>query len=135
MTDKKDKREGEAIRSRKEEKAKKATPHKRRSSLAYSGPLATKAREGFVLRWVKDELDRVKRLIEDLAYEHVTDEKGENIYRDSYDLRGKQVRMYLMQTPKELYEEGMAEKEKRNVELDPEVTGDFYGDIKKTVEK
>lgn len=104
-----------------------AAPGKRRRRASVGGhamKLAAPARAGFTRRWFNDMNNRIASA-EELAYEFVTEPGIETHDPSSRVSRivgtkanGEPLRAYLMETPYELYAEGVAEKEDRNAEVD-----------------
>lgn len=108
-----------------EVETKKPVKRRRRASVGgHSLKLSAPPREGYTRRWVNDAANRVAE-IQELAYDFV-DEKG--IKTDDPSSRvarvvgtkpnGEPLKAYLMETPDELYQEGVAEKEAHNSRID-----------------
>jgi len=107
-----------------------STPKKRRRR-AKIGEFAMKLkappRPGYTRRWVNDAANRIAEC-DELAYDFV-DEKG--IKTDDPSSRvarivgtkpnGEPLKAYLMETPDELYAEGVAEKEALNAQVDENI--------------
>ena len=104
-----------------------ANPSKRRRRASVGGhatKLEAPARPGFTRRWFNDLNNRIAEG-DDLAYDHVT-EQGIKTDDPSSRVRrlvgtkanGEPLYAYLMETPDELYAEGVAEKEARANEID-----------------
>ena len=79
-----------------------------RRTLRNLGPLASAQRPGYVRRWVNDTVHRVEDMKE-LGYSHVPDENGNPKYRMSR-AGDDTFKMFLMETPQELYDQGCREK-------------------------
>lgn len=76
-------------------------------------------REGFVRRWFNDSPGRIIRALE-AGYSHVVDERtGKNAeLLGGKDERGHPVMMFLMEIPKEFYDEDFAAKQESLNEQD-----------------
>ena len=76
-------------------------------------------REGFVRRWFNDSPGRIIRAIE-AGYAHVVDDRtGKNAeLLGGKDERGHPVMMYLMEIPKDFYDEDFAAKQESLNEQD-----------------
>lgn len=106
-------------------------PPKRRRRAKVGGhalKLLAPTREGYVRRWVNDDGNRIAEAGE-LAYEYVEDpdtkstDVGSRISRlVGTKANGEPLRAYLMETPKELYAEGFAEKEAHNRQIDEAIS-------------
>ena len=104
-----------------------AAPTKRRRRASVGGhamKLSAPPRAGFVRRWFNDLNNRIADA-EELAYDHVsepgikTDDPSSRVRRVvGTKANGEPLYSYLMETPNELYAEGVAEKEARNAEVD-----------------
>jgi len=102
-------------------------PVKRRRRATVGGfaqKLAAPNRPGFVRRWFNDKDNRLAEAF-DLGYDHVTDtgitssDPSSRISRlVGTKANGEPLRAYLMETPEELFAEGVAEKEARNRMVD-----------------
>jgi hypothetical protein len=86
--------------------------------------LAAPTRKGFVRRWFNDDGNRIDDAKE-LGYDYVTDpgikssDAGSRISRlVGTKANGEPLRAYLMETPDELYAEGVSEKESHNRQVD-----------------
>lgn len=94
---------------------------RRRSSVGgHALKLNAATRPGFTRRWFNDDGNRLADAY-DLGYDHVQDtdiktsDVGSGISRlVGTKANGEPLRAYLMETPDELYAEGLAEKEARN---------------------
>lgn len=97
-----------------------AAPTKRRRRASVGGhamKLTAPPREGYQRRWVNDTNDRLA-MMDELGYDHVSDASIKSTDAGSRVSRvvgtkpnGEPLRAYLMETPVELYAEGVAEKE------------------------
>lgn len=106
-------------------------PSKRRRRASVGGhalKLNAPSRPGFSRRWVNDTDNRIADVGE-LGYDHVTDpsiqssDTGSRISRlVGTKANGEPMRAYLMETPDELYAEGVAEKEAHNRQIDEAIT-------------
>lgn len=102
-------------------------PPKRRRRASVGGHamrLSAPAKPGFVRRWFNDDGNRIAMAI-DLGYDHVeeqgiqTDDPGSRISRlVGTKANGDPLKAYLMETPDELFAEGVAEKEAHNRQID-----------------
>ena len=98
---------------------------RRRSSTGgHALKLAAPTRDGYTRRWVNDDGNRIADS-EELAYSFVNDkgitstDPGSRISRlVGTKANGEPLRAYLMETPDELYAEGVAEKEAHNRQID-----------------
>ena len=86
--------------------------------------LGAPERPGFVRRWFNDNKNRIAEG-EELAYDFVTDKGVKSTDPSSRISRivgsgenGEPLRSYLMETPEEFYQEGLAEKEAKNRQVD-----------------
>ena len=114
-----------------------AAPSKRRRRASVGGhavKLAAPARPGFTRRWVNDTDNRIANVGE-LAYEHVTapglktDDPSSRIARTvGTKANGEPLNAYLMETPDELYAEGVAEKEALNAQVDEAIRQGRYSE-------
>lgn len=101
--------------------AAKPTTRRRRSQLGdFAMKLTAKARPGFVRRWFNDKDNRIADA-QELAYDYVTEggiqssDPGARISRlVGTKANGEPLRAYLMETPSELYAEGVDEREANN---------------------
>ena len=125
----------EAVRSRDSNNKPKLT----RKSLTNKGPLRAPSMPGMVRRYGNDTVNRIEDL-KDLGYEHVLDEKGNPIYRMTRNSEGA-FKIFLMQTPDELFEVGLKEKarivretQEAMSEPDPH-TGQYGADLSITKNK
>ena len=106
-------------------------PPKRRRRASVGGhalKLEAPGRNGFVRRWVNDDGNRIAHA-EELAYDFVTDQSikttdaGSRISRlVGTKANGEPLRAYLMETPIEEFEGGLAEKEALNRQIDEAIT-------------
>lgn len=106
---------------------KSASPPKRRRRASVGGhalKLGAPTRPGYTRRWVNDADNRIAEL-DELAYEFVhergiqTDDPSSRVSRIvGTKANGEPLRAYLMETPDELYAEGVAEKEAHNAKID-----------------
>lgn len=102
-------------------------PAKRRRRASVGGhamKLAASTRKGFTRRWFNDDGNRIADAHE-LGYDYVTEagvqssDPGSRISRlVGTKANGEPLRSYLMETPDELYAEGVAEKEAHNRKID-----------------
>jgi len=102
----------------------KPTRRRRAAVGGFALKLDAPQRPGFVRRWFNDDGNRIAQA-QELAYDHVTDP---NIKSSSSDTRtsrlvgtkanGEPLRAYLMETPVEEYEAGLAEKEVQPRQID-----------------
>lgn len=106
-----------------------STKRRRRASVGgHALKLTAPAREGYSRRWVNDQDNRIASA-QELAYDFVTDpsiqtsDAGSRISRlVGTKANGEPLRAYLMETPNELYAEGVAEKEAHNAQIDQAIT-------------
>jgi hypothetical protein len=99
----------------------KPTSRRRRASVGGAAlKLGAPARPGFQRRWFNDDKNRIADAGE-LAYDHVSEGSAQASGTDSRVSRlvgtkasGEPLRAYLMETPIELYAEGVAEREAQN---------------------
>lgn len=107
-----------------------AAPKRRRRASVGGAALKLSAppREGFTRRWVNDENNRIATAGE-LGYDHVTDKSIQSSGSDTRISRlvgtkpnGAELRAYLMETPNELYAEGVFEREQHNRMVDEAIT-------------
>lgn len=104
-----------------------AAPSKRRRRASVGGlamKLNAPARPGFVRRWFNDDKNRIADA-EELGYEHVLDTGLKSSSPGSRTSRlvgtkasGEPLHAFLMETPDELFAEGVAEKEAVNRQID-----------------
>jgi hypothetical protein len=104
-----------------------ATPQKRRRRASVGGhalKLQAPARPGYSRRWLNDEGNRIADA-EELGYDHVheaglqTSGPGSRISRlVGTKANGEPLHAFLMETPDELFAEGVAEKEAHNRQID-----------------
>lgn len=104
-----------------------AAPSRRRRRASVGGhamKLAAPVRPGYTRRWFNDQNNRIAEA-EELAYEHVTepgiqtDDPSSRVRRVvGTKANGEPLYSYLMETPDELYAEGVAEKEAHNAKVD-----------------
>lgn len=110
------------------EAAEKPTKRRRRASV---GSLALKlsapSREGYTRRWVNDDGNRIANA-DELGYDHVSDTglktsgPGSRVSRlVGTKANGEPLHAYLMETPDELYAEGLAEKEAAARQIDESI--------------
>lgn len=101
------------------------TPRRRRASVGgHALKLTAPSRPGYHRRWMNDDGNRIAEA-DDLAYDFVSDP---DIKSDSPGSRvsrlvgtkanGDPLYAYLMETPDELYAEGVAEKAAHNQQID-----------------
>lgn len=101
------------------------TKRRRRASVGgHALKLSAPARKGFVRRWFNDDGNRIADA-DALGYDYVTEagvqssDPGSRISRlVGTKANGEPLRAYLMETPNELYAEGVAEKEAHNRQID-----------------
>lgn len=102
-----------------------APTRRRRGKIGeFAMKLTAPARPGFVRRWFNDHNNRIAEG-DELAYDFVTDKGVQSTDPSSRISRlvgtqanGEPLRAYLMETPEELYAEGLAEKEAKNRQVD-----------------
>lgn len=83
---------------------------RRRSEMGPQLRLAAEEREGFVRRWVIDEPGRLDRFTKQNDYEYVLDD-GQPVRKiTGRDATGKEQYSYLLEIPKEYYEEDQKAK-------------------------
>lgn len=100
-------------------------PRRRRAKIGeFAMKLDAPQRPGFVRRWFNDNKNRIAEG-EELAYDFVTDKGVKSTDPSSRISRivgsgenGEPLRAYLMETPEEYYQEGLAEKEAKNRQVD-----------------
>lgn len=102
-------------------------PMKRRRRASVGGhalKLSAPTRPGYTRRWVNDADNRIAELNE-LAYDFVneagckTDDPSSRVAKIvGTKANGEPLKAYLMETPDELYAEGVAEKEAHNAQTD-----------------
>lgn len=98
---------------------------RRRASVGgHALKLAAPVRQGYTRRWFNDNGNRIADA-EELGYDYVTEagvqssDPGSRISRlVGTKANGEPLRAYLMETPDELYAEGVAEKEAHNRKID-----------------
>jgi hypothetical protein len=106
-----------------------AAKRRRRASVGgHALKLEAPTRAGFVRRWVNDDNNRIAKA-DDLAYDFVTDTSIQGTGEGSRVSRlvgtkpnGEPLRAYLMETPVEEYQAGLAEKEAVNRQIDDAIT-------------
>jgi hypothetical protein len=108
-----------------------AAPPKRRKRASTGGfglKLDAPARPGFTRRWFNDNGNRLAEA-DELAYEHVQDKGTKTSARGSRTSRlvgtkanGEPLHAFLMETPDELYAEGVADKEAAARTVDEAIT-------------
>lgn len=111
-----------------------AGPVTRRRRAAVGGhmlKLDAPQRPGFKRRWFNDDGNRLADAHE-LGYDHVqesgvqTSDLGKQVSRlVGTKANGEPLRAYLMETPDELYSQGLAEKEARNRLVDDAIVAGF----------
>lgn len=102
---------------------------RRRASVGgHAMKLTAPSRPGFTRRWFNDNGNRIAEAI-DLGYEHVseqgiqTDDPGSRISRlVGNKPNGDPLKAFLMETPDELFAEGVAEKEAHNRQIDEAIS-------------
>jgi len=114
------------------------TQRRRRKSVGgHAMQLSAPERPGFIRRWVNDNGNRIAN-VDELAYDHVTDKGVQSSDPSSRISRlvgtkagGEPLRSYLMETPAELYAEGIAEREQIHSQVDQALVkgGDFTGEM------
>ena len=116
--------EPEATQSETSEAEKPASRRRRSSVGGHSLKLSAPSRPGFKRRFFNDDGNRIAEA-EELGYTHVSDMKAKSPGLGSSDTRlvgtkanGEPLRSILMETPDELYAEGVAEKEAANRQID-----------------
>ena len=105
------------------------TKRRRRASVGgHALKLEAPQRAGFVRRWVNDQNNRIAKA-EELAYDFVTETsiqgtgEGTRVSRlVGTKANGEPLRAYLMETPVEEYQAGLAEKESINRQIDDAIT-------------
>lgn len=110
-----------------EVEAKTGNPTKRRRRASVGGhalKLSAPTRKGYVRRWFNDDGNRIADA-DALGYDYVTEagvqssDPGSRISRlVGTKANGEPLRAYLMETPDELYAEGVAEKAAHNRKID-----------------
>lgn len=101
------------------------TRRRRRASVGgHALKLSAPVRSGYTRRWFNDFGNRIAEANE-LGYDHVTEDGIQSSDTSSRVSRivgtqpnGEPLRAYLMETPNELYAEGVAEKEAHNRQID-----------------
>jgi hypothetical protein len=106
-------------------------PTKRRRRAKVGGhamKLLAPARPGYTRRWVNDDSNRIAQA-DDLAYDFVYEPDAQSTDVGSRISRlvgtkanGEPLRAYLMETPDELYAEGLAEKAAHNQQIDEAIS-------------
>lgn len=113
------------------------TRRRRASVGGHASKLSAPTRPGFTRRWVNDDGNRIADM-DELAYDHVTDkgvqssDAGSRISRlVGTKANGEPLRTFLMETPDELYAEGVAEREAINSQVDQAIVkgADFTGQV------
>lgn len=114
-----------------------ASPVKRRRRASVGGhalKLNAPPRPGYTRRWVNDLDNRIAQA-DDLAYDFVnekgikTDDPSSRVSRlVGTKANGEPLRAYLMETPDELYAEGVAEKEAHNAQVDEAIRAGSYSE-------
>jgi hypothetical protein len=108
---------------------------RRPSTGGHAYKLSAPSREGETRRWVNDEGNRIANMKE-LGYEFVsdtavkTDQPGSRIARRvGTQANGAPLHAYLMETPDQLYQQGVDEKEAKNSLVDQAIEAgrDFTG--------
>ena len=104
-----------------------SAPIKRRRRASVGGhalKLTAPARPGYTRRWVNDADNRIAE-IDELAYDFVneagikTDDPSSRVAKIvGTKANGEPLKAYLMETPDELYADGVAEKEAHNARID-----------------
>lgn len=104
-----------------------AAPSQRRRRSSVGGhalKLNAPVREGFKRRWFNDVNNRIAEA-DELGYDHVCEPGLQTADPSSRVSRivgtkanGEALKSYLMETPDELYAQGLSEKEARNAEVD-----------------
>lgn len=112
-------------------------PIKRRRRASVGGfaqKLDAPARPGYTRRWVNDKDNRIAE-VDGLAYDFVsergikTDDPSSRVARTVGTMaNGEPLKAYLMETPDELYAEGVAEKEAHNGKVDEAIRRGRYAD-------
>lgn len=111
------------------------TKRRRRASVGgHALKLAAPERPGYTRRWVNDDGNRIANA-EELAYDFVSDpsikstDAGSRISRlVGTKANGEPLRAFLMETPHELYAEGVAEKEAHNRQIDEAISAGISTD-------
>jgi hypothetical protein len=115
---------------------------RRKSVGTASLKLAAPMRPGFTRRWVNDQDNRIADAVE-LGYDHVSEQGIQSSSPDSRVSRlvgtkanGEPLRAFLMETPNELYAEGVDEKETHNRLVDEAIAAgrDSTGHMPRTNE-
>lgn len=114
----------------------KPAKRRRRSKIGeFAMKLSAPQRDGETRRWVNDDGNRIAEARE-LGYEFVsetgikTSDPGSRVHRPvGTKTNGEPLHAYLMETPDELYAEGLAEKEAANRQIDEAINAgrDFTG--------
>jgi hypothetical protein len=101
------------------------TQRRRRASVGgHALRLTAPQREGWTRRWMNDDANRIADA-EELGYSHVSDTRIKSSGAGSVVSRlvgtkanGEPLSAFLMETPDELYAEGLAEKEAHSRQID-----------------
>lgn len=100
------------------------TRRRRASTGGHALKLSAPTRPGFTRRWFNDDGNRLA-VAHELGYDHVheagitsTDLGSRTSRLVGTKANGEPLRAYLMETPDELYAEGLSEKEAHNREID-----------------
>lgn len=113
------------------------TRRRRASVGGHSLKLDAPAKPGFVRRWFNDDGNRIAEA-ENLAYDHVTDiglktsSPGSRVSRlVGTKANGEPLHAYLMETPVEEYDHGVADKEAAHRQIDDAIREgrDFTGKL------
>lgn len=113
----------------------KSARRRRPSTGGFEYKLSAPSREGETRRWVNDDANRIAQMKE-LGYEFVsdtgvqTDQPGSRIARRvGTQANGAPLMSYLMETPDQLYQEGVDEKERKHALVDQAIEAgrDFTG--------
>lgn len=118
------------------------TKRRRRSSVGgHAMKLSAPERPGFVRRWFNDNGNRIADAVAEfdgLGYDYVTDTGAQSSDPSSRISRlvgtkpnGEPLRSYLLETPDELYAEGVAEREQIHGQVDQAIVkgSDFTGEM------
>jgi len=114
-----------------------AAPSKRRRRASVGGhalKLQAPVRAGYTRRWMNDLNNRIAEA-DDLAYDFVfekgikTDDPSSRVSRIvGTKANGEPLKAYLMETPNELYAEGVSEKEAQNARVEDDVREGRYSE-------